>query len=79
MTVKHVWLVSEISRRYGDTDQPVMAVPTKMAAKQWVKSVAPHLVFSGDDGDGTFVARTPGLDWVARYSITKVPFRSGSA
>ncbi len=76
MTMKHVWLVSEIARRYGDSDTPIVAVETKVAAKKWVMSVAPRLVFSCDDGTGDFVARTPGLDWVARYSITRVPFGS---
>ena len=72
--MNHVWLVSEIARWFSDSDKPVMAAPTKTAAKQWVKSVAPHLVFSAATSDGYFVARTPGLDWVARYSIEKVLF-----
>lgn len=72
--MKHVWLVSRITTRDGYSDDLQVAMPTKAAAKQWVKTTAPDLVFSGDDGTGHFVARTNEWDWAARYSIDKVPF-----
>lgn len=74
MTAKHVWLVSKIGYR---DDEPKVVCPTKTAAKQWVKTQDPTLVFR-DDGKGFVGARTSeARDWVLRYAIEKLPFENG--
>ncbi|MFD6400750.1 hypothetical protein [Nocardia sp. NPDC060249] len=75
--MKHIWIVSKVATRDGDSDLPFLAVPTKKAAEEWVKFVAPQAVFHRDPGVADFVAcSTRGSDPLCLYTIAKIPFGS---
>lgn len=66
---QHVWLITRLDLR----DDPQIAMPTKEAAKEWIRVLHPTLRFSGEDRRGQLFARSPETNF-AKYRIQRLPF-----